>query len=56
MTAQHRSMIQTSDGSNNRNYNLDITTTAVIFFNNRAYFKKFLFKKKFILPMLKFEL
>ena len=28
----------------------------VIFFNNRVYFKKFLFKKKFILPILKFEL
>ena len=26
------------------------------FFNNRSYYKKFLFKKEFILPMLKFEL
>ena len=26
------------------------------FFNNRVYFKKFVFKKKFILPILKFEL
>ena len=32
------------------------TATAVIFFNNRVYFMKFLFKKKFILPILKFEL
>ena len=60
---------QISDGSNNRettacffdNHNCDavvstITATAVIFFNNRAYFKKLLYKKKFIFPMLKFEL
>ena len=33
-----------------------ITATAVILFNNRVYFKIFLFKKNFILPMLKFEL
>ena len=33
------------------------TTTAVIFFfNNRVYLKKNVFKKKFILPILKFEL
>ena len=32
------------------------TATAVIFFNNRVYFKKFVSKKKFILPILKFEL
>ena len=46
----------------NRNHNRDAavsttttTATAVIFFNNRPYFKKFVFKKKFILPILKFE-
>ena len=57
--------VRASDGSNNHNRmffdNRDAvvsttTVTAVIFFNNCAYFKKFLFKKKFILPMLKFEL
>ena len=55
--------IQTSDGLNNcnRNRNRDAvvsttTATAVIFFNNRVHFKKFLFKKKFVLPILKFEL
>ena len=32
------------------------TATAVIFFNNGAYFKKFLYEKKFILPVLKFEM
>ena len=32
------------------------TTTAIIFFNNRKCFKKFLHQKKFILPMLRFKL
>ena len=45
----------------NRNRNCDAvvsttTATAVIFFNNRVYFDKYLFKKKFILHILKFEL
>ena len=31
------------------------TATAVIFFSNRVYFKKFLLKKKFILPISKLE-
>ena len=43
--------------NHNRNAAVSTTTaTAVIYFNNRLYFKKFLFKKKFILPILKFEL
>ena len=33
-----------------------ITATAVIFFNNRVYSKKFVSKKKFILPILKIKL
>ena len=59
-----------SDGSNNctrdatacfynRNRNAVVSTTTatvVIYFNNRGYFMKFLFKKKFILPTLKFVL
>ena len=32
------------------------TATTVIFFNNREHFKKLLYKKKFILPMLRFKL
>ena len=42
--------IHISDGSNNRNRDAVVSTataTAVIFLNNRVYFKKFLFKKKF---------
>ena len=50
----------TSDGSNKRNRDttacFSTTATVVIFFNNDAYFKKFSFKKKCILSVLKFEL
>ena len=44
--------IYTSDLSHNRNRDttakFSTTATAVTFFNNRAYFRKILFNKKFI--------
>ena len=53
--------IYISDGSNNLNRDTNAclltTATAMLFlFNNRAYLKKNVYKIKFILPMLKFEL
>ena len=40
---------------NRMNSGLDIRVLFGYFFNNRLYFKKKLYKKKFILPMFKFE-